>query len=210
MDATITFTVNGRQRSVTTDPARPLLEVLREDLQLTGTKYGCGEGRCGACTVLLDGKRTFSCRTEVEDVSGKAVTTVEGLAEGEQLHPVQEAFLEEAASQCGYCTPGMIMASISLLKENPDATEQEIREGLEGNLCRCTGYENIVRAVKYAASQMQGATEGASPMHQGAKPETPELAGEIEHPQRANGQPDKPETVEEWQGENAGVSDETR
>jgi aerobic-type carbon monoxide dehydrogenase small subunit (CoxS/CutS family) len=114
MDATITFTVNGRQRTVTTDPQRPLLEVLREDLQLTGAKYGCGEGRCGACTVLVDGSPVSSCVTPVANAEGKTVLTVEGLATGEALHPVQEAFLAEGAFQCGYCTPGMMMATVGL------------------------------------------------------------------------------------------------
>ena len=152
MTSTITFTVNNQPRTVTTDPARPLLDVLREELQLTGTKYGCGEGRCGACTVLVDGKRTFSCRTEVEDAAGKAVTTIEGLADGDTLHPVQEAFLEESASQCGYCTPGMIMATVALLREKPGAGEEEIGRWMNANLCRCCNYVNILNAVKRAAN----------------------------------------------------------
>ncbi len=115
MNQTITLIVNGKSTTVTTDPTRPLLEVLREDLQLTGTKYGCGDGRCGACTVLIDGKREHSCLTPVADVAGKAITTIEGLATNGALHPVQEAFLAEGAMQCGYCTPGMIMATVALL-----------------------------------------------------------------------------------------------
>src|SRR5215218_5699873 len=113
MDSTLTFTVNGQSKSVTTDPARPLLDVLREELQLTGAKYGCGEGRCGACTVLMDGKPVRSCATRVEAAEGKKVRTVEGLAEGEKLHPVQEAFLACDALQCGYCTPGMVMSAVA-------------------------------------------------------------------------------------------------
>ena len=151
MDSTFNLTVNGQRRTVTTDPARPLLDVLRETLQLTGTKYGCGEGRCGACTVLLDGKRTFSCRTEIEDANGKSVTTIEGLADGDKLHPVQEAFVEAGASQCGYCTPGMIMATVALLKEKPDAQEDEMVGWMNANLCRCCNYVNILGAVKRAA-----------------------------------------------------------
>lgn len=151
MDSTIIFNVNGRRRTVTTDPARPLLDVLREDLQLTGTKYGCGEGRCGACTVLVDGKRTFSCRTEIESASSKTVTTIEGLAERNELHPVQEAFLEEAAAQCGYCTPGLIMSTVALLKEKPAASDEEIVAWMNANLCRCCNYVNIMNAVKRAA-----------------------------------------------------------
>ena len=157
MESNLTFTVNGQQRRVSTDPARPLLDVLREELQLTGTKYGCGEGRCGACTVLVDGKRTFSCRTEVEDAAGKTVTTIEGLAQGEQLHPVQQAFLDESAGQCGYCTPGMIMATVALLKDKPDAGDDEIAAWMNANLCRCCNYVNILNAVKRAA----GASDGA-------------------------------------------------
>ena len=151
MDSTITFTVNGQAKSVTTDPTRPLLDVLREDLQLTGTKYGCGEGRCGACTVLLDGKRTFSCRTEVEKATGRTVTTIESLAGGERLHSVQEAFLEEGASQCGYCTPGMVMATVALLKDKPAASDDEIVKWMNANLCRCCNYVNIFNAVRRAA-----------------------------------------------------------
>ena len=152
MDAQITINVNGREQTVTTDPARTLLDVLREDLQLTGTKYGCGEGRCGACSVLVDGRRMFSCRTEVEDVAGKAVTTIEGLADGDKLHPVQEAFLAESASQCGYCTPGMIMATVALMKEKPGASEAEMVSWMNGNLCRCCNYVNILSAVRRACA----------------------------------------------------------
>src|SRR3954453_19405116 len=118
METTLTFNVNGQKRTVKTHPDRPLLDVLREDLQLTGAKYGCGEGQCGACSVLVDGKRAFSCRTSASSVNGKSVTTVEGLAAGETLHPVQEAFLAESAFQCGYCTPGMVIAAVALLKQN--------------------------------------------------------------------------------------------
>src|SRR5688572_6969678 len=123
----IKFTVNGQERSVETDPTRPLLDVLREDFQLTGAKYGCGEARCGACTVLVDGKRVFSCRTGVEEVAGKKVLTIEGLGQGDQLHPVQEAFVRESAFQCGFCTPGMILSAVQLLEEKPKASAQEIR-----------------------------------------------------------------------------------
>lgn len=151
MDATITFTINGQKQTVTTDPDRPLLEVLREDLKLTGTKFGCGEGQCGACTVLLDEKRTFSCRTAVSKADGKTVQTIEGLATGETLHPVQEAFLAEGAFQCGYCTPGMIMATVALLKEKPKPSEDEIRTWMTKNICRCCSYPRISDAVRRAA-----------------------------------------------------------
>ena len=150
MNTTITLNVNGRERTVTTDPARTLLDVLREDLQLTGTKYGCGEGRCGACSVLVGGKRIFSCRTDIDSAAGKSITTIEGLADGDRLHPVQEAFVEEGASQCGYCTPGMIMATVALLKEKPSPTEQEMVSWMNGNLCRCCNYVNILGAVRRA------------------------------------------------------------
>ncbi len=159
MDATINFTVNGRQRTVTVDPERPLLDVLREELQLTGTKYGCGEGRCGACTVLVDGKRARSCITPAASVAGKEVLTIEGLApskpasgaEGQALHPVQAAFLAERAFQCGYCTPGMIMTTVALLQETPHPTDEQILTALNGNLCRCCDYPRILKAVHRAA-----------------------------------------------------------
>src|SRR5512141_1194566 len=136
MDTKITFTVNGQPRTVTTDPQRPLLEVLREDLHLTGTKYACGEGKCGACTVLLDGKTVMSCETPVAKAAGKTILTIEGLAKGDTLHPVQEAFLAESAYQCGYCTPGMIMTTVALVQEKPKPTDAEILAWMEGNICR--------------------------------------------------------------------------
>ncbi len=150
---TIKFTVNGKARSVDTEPDRPLLEVLREDLGLTGTKYGCGEGQCGACTVLLDNKAVFSCLTPVRSAQGRKVTTIEGLAEGAKLHPVQQAFLEEGAMQCGYCTPGMILRAVSLLGSNPKPNDAQIIEGMNTNLCRCSGYHRIMAAVRRAASE---------------------------------------------------------
>jgi aerobic carbon-monoxide dehydrogenase small subunit len=153
MQKTIQFTVNGQAKTVTTDPGRPLLEVLREDLQLTGTKYGCGEGRCGACTVLVDGKATHACLTPSSDADRKTVQTIEGLAVGDQLHPVQEAFLAEGGYQCGYCTPGMIMTVVGFLQEQPEPTDADILARLEGQLCRCCGYPRILKAVQRAASQ---------------------------------------------------------
>ena len=153
MDATLTLTVNGRRVTVTTDPQRPLLDVLREELQLTGTKYGCGEGRCGACTVLVDGRPEHACRLPFAQADGKTILTIEGLTPGETLHPVQEAFLAEGAFQCGYCTAGMIMATVALLNQTPNPTEAQISEGLDGNLCRCGGYPKIVKAVRRAAAQ---------------------------------------------------------
>jgi carbon-monoxide dehydrogenase small subunit len=155
MDVTITMVVNGRQRSVTTDPQRPLLDVLREDLHVTGPKYGCGEGRCGACTVLMDGKRTLACVTPASLADKKAITTIEGLAKGDTLHPVQEAFLEEGAMQCGYCTSGMILSAVALLQENPNPTDEQIAAGMNGNICRCNGYTKITNAVRRAAEKMR-------------------------------------------------------
>jgi aerobic-type carbon monoxide dehydrogenase small subunit (CoxS/CutS family) len=151
MATTVQFTVNGRPQRVETDARRTLLEVLREDLGLTGTKYGCGEGQCRACTVLLDGKAVQSCQTTVDDVEGRKIETIEGLATGDKLHPVQQAFVAEGAMQCGYCVPGMIMATVGLLRRNPTPTKAEIISGLNGNLCRCCGYVNVVKAVQRAA-----------------------------------------------------------
>ena len=122
---------------------------------MTGTKYGCGEGRCGACTVLLDGKRALSCVLPVTAADKKAITTIEGLAQGDSLHPVQEAFLEEGAMQCGYCTSGMILSAVALLQENPNPTDEQIVEGMNGNICRCNGYVKITNAVRRAAKKMQ-------------------------------------------------------
>jgi aerobic-type carbon monoxide dehydrogenase small subunit (CoxS/CutS family) len=147
MDATITFTVNGKSHTITTDPERPLLEVLREELHLTGTKYGCGEGQCRACTVLLDGEAVASCLTPISDADKHSVQTIEGLAQGDKLHPVQEAFLKESAFQCGYCTAGMIMGVVSLLKTNPHLTEADLKAGLQKHICRCGTYPRILKAI---------------------------------------------------------------
>ena len=149
--STISFTVNGQNRTITTDPQRPLLEVLREDLHLTGTKYGCGEGQCLACTVLVDGRAVASCVTPIRDASQKNITTIEGLAKGDQLHPVQQAFLSEPGFQCGYCTPGMILGVVALLKEVSKPTEQDINTRLHRHLCRCCNYPHLVKAIKRAA-----------------------------------------------------------
>ena len=155
MAVTVTMVVNGQERTVTTDPERPLLDVLREDLHVTGPKYGCGEGRCGACTVLVDGKRTLACVTPVSLADKKAIMTIEGLAKGDDLHPVQEAFLEEGAMQCGYCTSGMILSTVALLKENANPTDEQIVAGMNGNICRCNGYVKIANAVRRAAEKMR-------------------------------------------------------
>ncbi len=153
MIANTTFTLNGKETTVSVDPGRTLLEVLREDLGLTGTKYGCGEGACGACTVLIDGAPARSCITPVRDVAGKSVLTIEGLAKDGALHPVQEAFLAEGAIQCGYCTPGMVLAAIAMLRKNPHPSDAEIAEGMNGNLCRCCGYPRIAKAIARAAGR---------------------------------------------------------
>ncbi len=152
MDAAFNLSVNGQSRSVTTDPRRPLLDVLREELQLTGAKYGCGEGQCGACVVLVDGQRTFSCRTPVEQAAGKPIVTIEGLSKEDELHPIQKAFLEENAYQCGYCVPGMIMATAALLLEHTNPTEDQIRKWMNRQICRCCGYERILKAVRRATT----------------------------------------------------------
>ncbi len=153
----IKFTVNGDEYSVSVDPWRTLNEVLRDDLNLTGTKLGCGTGDCGACTVILDDRTVSSCLTLAVSVDGRSVRTVEGLApSGEELHPIQEAFVKTGAIQCGFCTSGMEMAASHLLKHNPSPTEKEIRAGLAGHLCRCTGYNQIVEAISVAAETMSG------------------------------------------------------
>lgn len=152
----IKFTVNGDEYTLAVDPWRTLNEVLRDDLNLTGTKLGCGTGDCGACTVMVDNRTISSCLTLAVAVNGKAVKTIEGLApSGEELHPVQEAFVKTGAIQCGFCTSGMEMAATNLLNHNPSPTELEIRKGLSGHLCRCTGYNQIVEAVGVAAEMIK-------------------------------------------------------
>lgn len=150
------LTVNRKPYVVDTEPDRPLLEVLREDLQLTGTKYGCGEGQCRACTVLLGGRAVVSCVTPVKAAAGKEVLTIEGLAEGSRLHRAQRAFLEEGGMQCGYCTSGMILRTVALLQSKPNPTDAEIIDGMDGSLCRCCGYPSIIAAVRKAAELGRG------------------------------------------------------
>jgi aerobic carbon-monoxide dehydrogenase small subunit len=147
----IEITVNGERREAEAEPRQLLAYFLRDQLGLTGTNVGCDTSSCGACTVLLDGESVKSCTVFAVQADGCEVTTIEGLAEGDELHPVQQAFHEQHALQCGFCTPGFVLATVSLLRENPSPSEQEIRDGLEGNLCRCTGYHNIVQAVQAAA-----------------------------------------------------------
>ena len=146
--ATLHLAVNGRPYTVNADPQSNLLTVLREQLDLTGSKYGCGEGQCGACTVLIDGKARRSCITKVETVLQKPIITIEGIASGDQLHPVQEAFLEAGAMQCGYCTSGMIMSAVALLNQTHHPTESQIVEFMDGNICRCGTYPRIVSAIR--------------------------------------------------------------
>ena len=150
----ITLTVNGRPYAVEVDPSRTLVEVLRDDLGLMGTKCGCGEGECGACTVVMDGKTVTSCLVPAVRAHGADILTIEGMAKGDTLHPIQEAFVEAGAVQCGFCTPGFVLSTLVLLQRFPRPTEEQIREGLAGNLCRCTGYQKIFEAVHLAAEKM--------------------------------------------------------
>jgi aerobic-type carbon monoxide dehydrogenase small subunit (CoxS/CutS family) len=161
MDKTILFKLNGKEVRVESPPERMLLWALRTDLGHTGTKYGCGEGFCGACTVLVDSKAVFSCQYPLSKVVGKSVLTIEGLAGGGRLHPLQQAFVDHGALQCGYCTPGMILRAYGLLLEKPNPTEAEIANALEGNICRCGSYNRVVAAVQTAAKAMKGAIHEA-------------------------------------------------
>jgi len=154
--ANVTVTVNGASRSAVVETRTLLVHFLREDLGLTGTHIGCDTTNCGACTILLDGKAVKSCTILAVQADGRQIRTVEGLAEDGKLHPVQEGFVEEHGLQCGFCTPGMMMTVVALLAKNPNPTEDEIRHGIAGNLCRCTGYMNIVKAVQYAAQKSKG------------------------------------------------------
>jgi aerobic-type carbon monoxide dehydrogenase small subunit (CoxS/CutS family) len=152
------FNLNGKTRRIHAPADESLLSVLRERLELTGTKYGCGEGQCGACTVLLDGRAVPSCRTSASESEGKKITTIEGLEQNGSLHPLQAAFLEVEAFQCGYCTPGMIVSASALLRANPNPSEEEIVDHLAGNICRCGAYSRIVEAVKRAANAIRERT----------------------------------------------------
>ena len=151
--AQISLTVNGKARKAQVEPRLLLVHYLREQLRLTGTHVGCDTSQCGACTVLVDGRSVKSCTMFAVQADGSTITTIEGLATDGQLHPLQRAFWEEHGLQCGYCTPGMIMAAVTLLEQKPKPSEQEIREGISGNFCRCTGYQHIVNAVQYAAGK---------------------------------------------------------
>ena len=152
----VTTTINGDETEFLCEPEQTLLDVLRDELQLTGSKEGCASGDCGACSVTLDGRLVCSCLVLASEAQGRTVETIEGMADGEELHPLQRKFIEHAALQCGVCTPGFLVAAKSLLERNPDPTETEVRYWLAGNLCRCTGYDKIVRAVMDAAQEMRG------------------------------------------------------
>jgi len=155
MKKPIKFTLNDKPVTLETDPGRSLLWVLRGDLNLTGTKYGCGEGVCGACTVLVDGVAERACIMEIGDLANKKLTTIEGLATGDKLHPVQQAFVDKDALQCGYCTPGMILTAVSLLNDDPAASKEDIISGLDDNLCRCGAHKRILEAVHSVARKQQ-------------------------------------------------------
>ena len=155
MERNVRLNINGKAVTVSSDDERPLLDVLREDLGLTGTKFGCGEGECGACTVLLGDTAIRSCITSVAEAEGKAIQTIEGLATDGKLHPVQQAFIEEQGMQCGYCVPGQILTAVALLRRKPQPSQQEIIDEISGNICRCCNYVNILNAVEYAAKNGQ-------------------------------------------------------
>lgn len=157
-EAVIDLTVNGNEHEISIEPRKLLIQALREDLGYKGPQVGCDTSGCGACTVLMDGKAVKSCTVFALQAAGSEIETVEGLADDGQLDPVQESFREEHGSQCGYCTPGFLMTATELIERNPDPSREEIREGLEGNICRCTGYKNIVDAIQRAAEQKGGAT----------------------------------------------------
>jgi carbon-monoxide dehydrogenase small subunit len=157
MRSIVRITINGLLREVAVPANRTLLDLLREDLDLTGTKHGCGEGDCGACTVLLDGEPVNACLILAAEAEGREVTTIEGLAGGSLLHPVQQAFVDAGAVQCGYCTPGMVLVAAALVARNPSPTESDVRHAISGNFCRCTGYQKIVEAVLTASARVREA-----------------------------------------------------
>ena len=152
----IRFTLNGKPYAMSVKPWRTLLELIREDLSFTGTKEGCGQGECGSCTVIMGGKTVNSCLVPALEADNQEIITIEGLVDGDNLHPIQEAFVEQAGMQCGFCTPGMIISAKALLDKNPTPSEEEIREGIAGNFCRCTGYTKIIESISAAAEAMKG------------------------------------------------------
>ena len=159
--AKVSVTVNGKVRTADVEPRTLLVHFLRESLNLTGTHVGCDTSQCGACTVFVDGRSAKSCTIFAVQADGSAITTIEGLGENGHLHPLQEGFWQEHGLQCGYCTPGMIMAAVTLLKDNPKPSERQIREGISGNVCRCTGYQHIVNAIQSAAKKIESARSGS-------------------------------------------------
>ncbi|HEU5170637.1 MAG TPA: (2Fe-2S)-binding protein [Gemmatimonadales bacterium] len=163
MKRPVTLTINGSSHTVAVEPRALLVHVLRDDLNLTGTHIGCDTSQCGACTVLIDGRAVKSCTVLAVQAEGQQITTIEGIGSADRLHPVQAAFWEKHGLQCGFCTPGMIMAAIDLLSANPDPSEDEIRHGIEGNMCRCTGYQNIVASVRAAAEAMRASKAAPAP-----------------------------------------------
>jgi carbon-monoxide dehydrogenase small subunit len=156
----IELTINGKKRKVETTPSTRLLDLIRDDLHLTGTKEGCGKGECGACTVIMNGELVASCLILAPQADGAVITTIEGIGSGGHLDPIQEAFIETGAVQCGFCTPGMILAAKKLLEENPHPTEEEIKRGISGNLCRCTGYQKIIDAIRLEANRLSSRDKG--------------------------------------------------
>lgn len=152
----IRFTLNGKPYALSVKPWRTLLELIREDLSFTGTKEGCGQGECGSCTVIMGGKTVNSCLVPALEADNQEIITIEGLVDGDNLHPIQDAFVEQAGMQCGFCTPGMIISAKALLDKNPNPSEEEIREGIAGNFCRCTGYTKIIESISAAAEAMKG------------------------------------------------------
>ena len=152
----ISFTLNGKPYALSVKPWRTLLELIREDLSFTGTKEGCGQGECGSCTVIMGGKTVNSCLVPALEADNQEIITIEGLVDGDNLHPIQDAFVEQAGMQCGFCTPGMIISAKALLDTNPNPSEKEIREGIAGNFCRCTGYTKIIESISAAAEVMKG------------------------------------------------------
>ena len=206
----ISVTVNGKTYHHNVPPRLLLVHYLREQLNLTGAHVGCDTSQCGACVIHVNGQSVKSCTMLAVQANGAQVTTIEGLAKDGEYHPMQQAFWEKHGLQCGFCTPCMIMSAAALLERMPNPSDAEIRHAMEGNLCRCTGYENIVKSVRYAAEQMSSArANGNGAVHDQSKPEVPETDAELAHPRRDDGVPEEPETVADWAGENAGVDERT-
>jgi aerobic carbon-monoxide dehydrogenase small subunit len=178
MKRPVTLTVNGTVRTATVEPRALLVHVLRDDFDLTGTHIGCDTSQCGACTVLIDGRAVKSCTQLAVQCEGQAITTIEGVGTLEALHPLQTAFWEKHGLQCGFCTPGMILTAVDFLASNPDPSESEIRHALEGNYCRCTGYQNIVLAVQAAAAAMKATSVASNPSRTGPPASAPSRAGQ--------------------------------